>query len=119
MKIIWVIVWIIVLVGIAFWIYKTWTMFDLQKTFWTSQKEEIELKFKDAQQKADTMINSGKQYVWSGAQQIMASGEALLQQKKLEAEAYLLEQKEKLKAEAQRKLEEEAKKKINWVFSGR
>ena len=119
MKIIWVIVWIIVIVGIAFWIYKTWTMFDLQKTFGTNQKENIELKFNEAKQQADTMINSGKQYVESGAQQIMASGEALLQQKKLEAEAYLLEQKEKLKAEAQRKLEAEAKKKINWVFSGR
>ncbi len=119
MKIIWVIVWIIVVIAIALWIYKTSTMFDLQKTFWTSKRQEIELKFKDAQNQANTMINSGKQYIWSWAQQIMASWEALLQQKKLEAEAYILEQKEKLKAEAQIKLEAEAKKKINWVFSGR
>jgi hypothetical protein len=44
---------------------------------------------------------------------LIASGEVLLQQKRLEAEKYLLEQKEKLKAEAQRKVEEEAKKQIN------
>jgi hypothetical protein len=36
----------------------------------------------------------------------------LLEQKKKEAEAYLLQQKEQLKQDAQRALEEEAKKKI-------
>ncbi len=119
MKIIWVIVGIIVILGIAFWLYKTWTMFDLQNTFWSNKKEELELQLKEAQQKADAMINSGKQYVESGTQQMIASWEALWAQKKLEAEAYILDQKAKLKAEAQAKLEAEARKKIQWAFSGR
>lgn len=119
MKILWVIVWIIVICGIAFGIYKTWSMFNLQNTFWSDQKKELELKLKDAQEKADSMINSGKQYMESGTQQIIASWQALWEQKKIEAEAYILDQKAKLKAEAQAKIEAEAKKKINWAFSGR
>ena len=119
MKIIWVVVGIIIILAVGLWIYKTWTMFDLQNTFWNSKKEQIEVKFQEVKNQTDVMINSWKQYIWSGAQKIIASGEALLQQKKQEAEAYLLDQKEKLKAEAQKKLEQEAKKKIEWVFSGR
>jgi hypothetical protein len=65
------------------------------------------------------LVQSGKQMMSSGVDAIVASWNSIYDQKKKEAEEYLLQQKEQLKKDAQKKLEDEAKKKIEWVFSNR
>lgn len=116
MKIVWIIIWLLALVAAVFGIYKASSLFDFADTI-PETKTTIENKVKDSvdQSKsyAETAILSGKQIVASWAQQIILSWQALLDQKKKEAEAYLLQQKEQLKAEAQKALEEEAKRKYN------
>lgn len=121
MKIIWFILALLVLAGVGFGIYKASTMFDLSSK--VKQTQQVEKSISDTFDKtkttAETAINSWKQYILSWWQQLLLSWQALIDQKKREAEQYLLDQKEKLKAEAQKALEEEAKKKIQWAFSGR
>ena len=120
MKIIWVILWIILISGVSLWVYKVSTMFSLQDTFWSDiAKENIKNTLDVTQSQANTLIISGRQYVESGVNTILLSWSALLEQKKLETQQYLLIQKQKLKLEAQAVVEAEAKKKIQWVFSGR
>ncbi len=121
MKIIGFILALIILLGVWFGIYKATTMFDLTNKISPTHnmQKNITDTFDKTRATAESAINSWKQYILSGWQQLILSWQALIDQKKREAEQYLLDQKEKLKAEAQKKLEEEAKKKIQWAFSGR
>lgn len=120
MKIIRAIIWVLVVSGVGVWIYKASTMFSLQDTFWTENvKTQVNEKIEDTKVQADVLINSGKQYIQSWVDHIVLSWQALLEEKKIEAQQYLMIQKQKLKLEAQTRLEAEAKKKIQWVFTGR
>ncbi len=109
---------IIVLLGIAimiavwFGIYKSTNLFTGSLTI-PSQAS--------VKESTDTLKKQGEQElqkVASGAQNLVQSWQKLLDQKSEEAKQYLQQQKEQLKQQAQQKLEEEAKKKIQWVFSG-
>ncbi len=112
---------IVALIGVLFvivaWIaiYKAVTFFQFQWDLKNSAQKQVDA----ATNKANALVESGKQMISSGVDSIVASWNSLYEQKKKEAEAYLLQQKEQLKQEAQKRLEEEAKKKIEWVFNNR
>lgn len=109
MKFVWVVLWLIVLGGIGFWLYQYSDVFSVLPTGRTVKR---------VQNNIDITVQSGKQMLNSWAQQIVKSGQQLLDQKKQEAEQYLLQQKEMLKQQAQEAVQNEAKKQIQWVFSG-
>ncbi len=68
--------------------------------------------------KITDQAQQGLQRVASGTQQLIQSWQKLFDEKKLQAEKYMQGQRDELKRQAQQKLEDEAKKKIQWVFSG-
>ncbi len=120
MKLIGIILWILVVVWVWFGIYKASNIFTFQEAFETvSSPEKVEVKMNDVKKYGEWLVESGKQYVLSGAEALTASWKAILDEQKKKAEAYLLEQKELLKKEAQKQLEAEAKKRIEALFTGK
>lgn len=73
----------------------------------------------NTQKKWEALLQSGKQMLQSGADSAIASWQALLNQKKLEAEQYLQNQKNQLKEEAKAAVQAEAKNQIDKVFKWR
>lgn len=72
----------------------------------------------------DTTMQSGMQYMQSGVQKLESGAQNLLQswqvlfdQKKQEAEQYLRDQRDQLKADAQQAVQDAAKEKIDSFFN--
>jgi hypothetical protein len=109
-------------VGFAWYgLYKASYFLDLNDAQTTIVKKSAGLsqELQSWVNKAQSAIHSGIQMVGSGAQRLVASWQALLEQKKLEASTYIQQQKDALKQQTQKTIEDEAKKKIQGIFSGR
>lgn len=117
MKYIRILLWIVVVWSVWYGVYKISTIFSDSTVVIPVQA--LQNKMQDAKSYSDNIVKNGLQYAESWAQNLLASGQKLLDQKKIEAEQYLIQQKEQLKADAQKRLEEEAKKQIQALFTGK
>lgn len=111
MKAILILLGICIVVAAGYGVYKSTSLMSIGKV---PSKEALQQSSDALKQQAE----KGLQNAASGAQQVIQSWQKLFDAKKLEAEQYMKAQKEQLKLQAQQKLEEEAKKKIQGVFSG-
>lgn len=123
MKTLWMILGLLLVGGVGTWLYVGVQHFQPAKIL-DRQSEKVDQNIETAKKNLDqqkmrwqALIDSGKQLLQSWVDAAIASGEALYQQKKKEAELYMQQQKVKLEAEAKARVQAEAKKQIDNVFN--
>ena len=99
-------------------IYRTWNLAKTQSEV-NIKSTVISHQLQSWLNHVQSNIDSGIQLLGSGADRLLVSGQVVMEQKRQQVLKYIQQQKDELKKQAQKTVEDEAKKKIQNVFNGR